>query len=125
MIYLTAADLLHIAHRVIGPDVVLRDGGLLHSAAARPQATVGGADAYVSLEHKAAALVHSILKNHALVDGNKRLALAALIATLGMNGRRLLMSNNEAYDFIIAIACGMKNDLDAIAQEIAVHTAHR
>lgn len=71
------------------------------------------------------ALVHSILKNHALIDGNKRLALAVLIATLGMNVRRLLMSNNEAYDFIIAIAGGKKDDLDEVAQEIAAHTAHR
>lgn len=113
---MATADLVHIAHRVIGPDVHLRDGCLPHSAAVRPQATIDGIDAYPSLEHKAAALVHSILRNHALVDGNKRLALAALIAMLGMNGRRLRMSNDDAHDFIVAIASGAENDLDAIAR---------
>ncbi len=61
----------------------VRDLGLLQSAAARPQASAFGEDAYPSLLEKSAALVHSIARNHALVDGNKRLTLAGLIALLG------------------------------------------
>ncbi|WP_183099346.1 type II toxin-antitoxin system death-on-curing family toxin [Nocardioides pelophilus] len=115
---LTLDDLLHIARRTLDA-VEIRDVGLLESAVARPATTVFGDDAYPSLHEKAAALVHSICKNHALVDGNKRLALAGLIATLGVNGRRLTMDNEEAYDFIIDIASGELDEVVAIAARIA------
>jgi death-on-curing protein len=48
------------------------------------------------VEEKAAAVLHSIARNRALVDGNKRLALAGTIAFFGMNGWRLTLSNDEA-----------------------------
>jgi death-on-curing protein len=54
----------------------MRDVGLLEAAAARPRATAFGADAYLGIHEKAAALLQSLARNHALVDGNKRLALA-------------------------------------------------
>lgn len=115
---LTLDDLLHVARRTLG-SVEVRDIGLLESAAARPATAVFGGDAYPTLEQKAAALVHSICKNHALVDGNKRLALASLLASLGINGRRLTMTNDEAYDFIIAIASGELDEVSAIAAAVA------
>ena len=88
MIYLDLEDLLHIARRIL-PSVELRDVGLLESAAARPQSSAFGEDAYPSLHSKAAALLHSIARNHALVDGNT-LALAANFAFYGdqRSGRR-------------------------------------
>jgi death on curing protein len=64
----------------------VRDAGLLASALARPQATAFGADAYPDLDAKAAALLHSLARNHGLVDGNKRPALAGVIAFYGVNG---------------------------------------
>ena len=73
MIFLDLEDLLHVAERATGGSVGVRDIGLLESAAARPRASAFGADAYATPHDKAAALVHSILRNHALVDGNKRL----------------------------------------------------
>ncbi len=76
-----------------------------------------GEDAYPTLEQKAAALTHSVARNHALVDGNKGLALAGLIAFLGLNGRRLTSTNDEAYDFIIAIATG-ELDVPEISERI-------
>jgi len=106
MIYLTLRDLMRVAERVIGADVKVRDFGLLESSLARPQATAFGREAYPSLDEKAAALVHSLARNHALVDGNKRLALGALIAFYGLNGRRLTRSNDAAYDLITAVASG-------------------
>jgi len=118
MIYLDLADLLHIADRTLG-QVDVRDIGLLESALARPRTTVFGEDAYPDLAHKAAALTHSVTKNHALVDGNKRLALAALIAFLGLNGLRLTFTNDEAYDLIIEIAAGDLGDVHEIAAVIA------
>jgi prophage maintenance system killer protein len=74
--------------------VTICDAGLLEAAAARPQAMAFGADAYPDLHAKAAALVHSLARNHALVDGYKRLALGALAAFYGINGRRLTLSHN-------------------------------
>jgi death-on-curing protein len=115
VIYLTLDDLLHVADRTLG-EFQVRDAGLLESAAARPQATAFGADAYPRLPEKAAALLHSLARNHPLVDGNKRLALAATIAFLGLNGRRLALTNDEAYDLVVAVAAGSLDDIAAIAR---------
>lgn len=124
MIYLDLEDLLHIAERTLGK-VEVRDLGLLEAALARPQASAFGADAYPSTVEKAAALIHSIARNHALVDGNKRLALAGGIAFLGINGLRLTMSNDEAYDLIISLATGQLDDVRDIAGVLRAKTAPR
>lgn len=118
MIYLTLAELIHVAERTLGEEVPIRDHGLLASAVARPQATAFGDDAYRSLEEKAAALLHSLARNHALVDGNKRLALAATIALLGVNGRRLSLTNDEAYELVMSIAAGESDEITYIASRI-------
>jgi death-on-curing protein len=115
VIYLTLPELLHVAERVLGPAFTVRDYGLLEAALARPQATAFGKDAYPDLDAKAAALLHSIARNRALIDGNKRLALAAVIAFYGLNGRRLTLTNDEAYDLVISVAAGQLDDADAIA----------
>ena len=117
MIYLDLDDVLHIGSRVL-PSVDMRDPGLLESALARPQATAFGAAAYPDLHTKAAALLHSIAGNHSLVDGNKRLALAATIAFLGVNGIRLTLTNDQAYDLVMAVASGQLDDIDTIATSL-------
>jgi len=103
VIFLDLDDLLHIAHRVLEGPAPVRDAGLLHAALARPRATAGGRDAYLTIHEKAAALLQSLTRNHALVDGNKRLALASTIAFYGMNGYRLNLSNDAAYDLVTAV----------------------
>jgi len=118
MIYLTLDELLGIAARVIDGQVALRDAGLLESAAARPQATVFGADAYPDLHSKTAALLISICKNRALVDENKRVALAAAIVMLGLNGWVLTLTNDEAYDLVIAISSGELDEVDEVADRL-------
>ena len=115
MIYLSLPELLHVAERTLGPGYAVRDYGLLEAALARPQATAFGKDAYPDLDAKAAALLHSIARNHALIDGNKRLALAAVIAFYGLNGRRLILTNDEAYDLVISVAAGELDNVDDIA----------
>jgi death-on-curing protein len=80
-----------------------------------PKATVFGKDAYPTLDTKAAALLHSLARNHALIDGNKRLALAALIAFYGLNGRHLTVTNNAAYDLVMSVASGQLDTADDIA----------
>jgi death-on-curing protein len=125
MIGLNTDDLLHIAERALGAPAELRDLGLLESAAARPFASAFGEDAYPDLETKAAALLHSIAKNHALVVGNKRLALAATTVFLGINGLRLTWTNDEAYDFVIAVAAGELREVADIAAGIRAGTEPR
>jgi death-on-curing protein len=121
VIYLDLDDLLHVAKRTLG-EVQLRDVGLLESAVARPQATAFGKDAYPTVHTKAAALLHSIAGNHALVDGNKRLALAAVIAFYGLNGIRLTLTNDEAYDLVDAVAGGDLDEVAPIAKRLAKKT---
>jgi len=119
VIYLTLPELLHIAVRALGGEPEVRDYGLLESALARPRATAFGSDAYPGLDAKAAALLHSLTRNHALIDGNKRLALAATIAFYGINGRRLTLTNDEAYELIMSVAEGKLDSVDDIAAVLA------
>ena len=114
---LTLEDLLHVAEVTLGSFEV-RDIGLLDAAVSRPRASVFGEDAYPSLDLKVAALIQSVARNHALIDGNKRLALASAIATVGLNGRRLSLSNDEAYDLIIEVATGTIVDVAKIAARL-------
>ena len=120
VIYLTRAEILRVAERAVGPGC----GGARSRTArvgrgpARPP-RCSAPDAYPTLDDKAAALLHSLARNHALVDGNKRLALAGVIAFYGMNGRRLTLTNDEAYDLIIAVASGTLDTVDGIAADPA------
>lgn len=118
MIYLTAEELLVVARRVVG-DLVVRDHGLVESAAARPGTQVGGTDAYPDLLTKAAALLHSLARNHALLDGNKRLALAGTIVFLGINGTRLVATNDDAYELIMDVAAGRVDDVESIRDRLS------
>ena len=116
MLWLEADDLVMIAGRVLG-EVLIRDAGILAAAAARPRATIGGEDAYPTMPLRAAALLEAIVSGHALVDGNKRLGLAATIAFLGMNGIRLDLSEGEAYDLVMDVARGFR-DVPQIARRL-------
>ena len=103
---LTTEDLVAIATRIGRGDPQIRDLGLLESAAARPGTSVFGDDAYPDLETKAAALLESLVRNHALIDGNKRLGWLALVLMLALNGVRLDVDDDEAYDLVIGVAEG-------------------
>ena len=118
--YLTVEDLLEIASGVIG-DVAVRDAGLLAAAVGRPQLTFYGDDAYPTFVEKAAALLHSLVRNHALVDGNKRLAWAATRVFCILNGRDLTYTVDDAERLMFAAATG---DLDVpqLAQWIRDHS---
>ena len=70
-------------------------------------------------------MLHSLASNHALIDGNKRLALAAIIAFYGVNGRRLALTNDEAYELIIDVAAGKLDSVDGIAAILAAATGPR
>ncbi len=113
--YLDLDDLLMIARASIGGDVVIRDYGLLESALARPCASVFGRDAYPDLHVKAAALMQSLARNHALVDGNERLAWTACRTFLAINAQWTTAPEDDRFAFVIAVATGAMADLDEIA----------
>jgi death-on-curing protein len=102
--YLTLEDVLGLVNALgAGP---VRDLGLLDSACHRPQAGFFGQEAYPTLSGKAAALMHSLACHHALVDGNKRLALLATVVFLRVNGHRLDLTDDEAFDLTMSVAAG-------------------
>ncbi|OBK28857.1 death-on-curing protein [Mycobacterium asiaticum] len=116
--YLDLDDLLDIARVVLGSDVIVRDYGLLESALARPRASVFGQDAYPDLHLKAAAMLHSLARNHALVDGNKRLAWTACRTFLAINAQWISATEDERFDFVIAVATAAIPELDDIAAQL-------
>ncbi len=125
MIFLDLEELLYLAEQTLGSSPVVRDHGLLQSALARPQASAFGKDAYPGIHDKAASLLHSLARNHALVDGNKRLSLAGVIAFYGMNGIRLTLTNEQAYRLVMSVATGEMDDVSAIASALERATARR
>jgi len=110
--FLVLDDLMALADR---GGFTVGDYGLLESALARPQATAFGQDAYLTIHEKAAALFQSLAVNHALLDGNKRLSLAAPELFYELNDHRVTATDNELFDLVIAVAT---RDLDTV-QKIA------
>jgi len=94
----------------------VRDFGLLDSAAHRPQATVFGDDAYPDLDTKAAVLLESLVRNYALVDGNKRLGWVAVVVFYGLSGFALRAPEDPAYDLVIGVAEGRLTPTRVAAQ---------
>ena len=117
MILLTFDDVLHIAERVLG-EVQVRDAGLLQSAVARPATTVFGQDAYPTVHDKAAALLQSMVNNHPLVDGNRRLGFVSMLTFYGANGLQLSLTNDAVYDLVIAVATDELAEISDIAPRL-------
>ncbi|MEZ5383861.1 MAG: type II toxin-antitoxin system death-on-curing family toxin [Microthrixaceae bacterium] len=113
--FLDLDDVIGLAVLLLGDPAPIRDLGLLGSAVARPQTTAFGDDAYPDLWTKAAALLQSIVTNHALVDGNKRLGWLSTAVFLEINGIEISrVSNDDVYDLVVGIAAG-RTTLEAIA----------
>ena len=114
-IFLSTEDLLALVEDLgVGP---VRDLGLLGSAAQRPTTSLWGHAAYPSLDLKAAALMDSVVNNHPLVDGNKRLGWLATLVFLDLNGIWIEAPDDDAYNLVIAVASG-EVTLDGIAQTL-------
>ncbi len=115
--FLDLDDVVELARRLLGNPPPIRDVGLLGSAVARPQTTVGGDDAYPTIWSKAAALLQSIVDNHALVDGNKRLGWLATAVFLEINDASVAAaSNDDVYDLVMAVAAGGSTTEEIAAQ---------
>ncbi len=115
ILYLSAQNVIDQLAGYLGHPPEIRDLGLLESAVARPQATGYGQDAYPTLHDKAAALMHSLASNHALVDGNKRAALLGATAMLNLNGWQLTAYMWDLFEEVMAIARGDLDDVPKIA----------
>ncbi len=116
--FLDLDDVIELARRLLGDPPPIRDAGLLGSAIARPQTTIGGEDAYPSLWLKAAALLHSLVTNHALIDGNKRLGWLATAVFLEINGASVAHAGNDGvYDLVLGIAV-TTSDVNHIAAQL-------
>ena len=96
-------DLLDVAAGVL-LEVAVRDVGHLAAAAERPRASAFGEDAYPFLVDR--ALMHSLARNHALVDGNKRLAWAGTRVFLLLNDRDVQFSVDDAESLVVSVAAG-------------------
>jgi death-on-curing protein len=106
---ISAAQALKFHARLInetGGSHGLRDEGLLKSALARPLASFDDKDFYPSPEEKGAAILESIVRNHPFIDGNKRTGYVLMRLVLLKFGKDIIASENEKYDFVIAIASG-------------------
>ena len=122
--YLTVEQALRIARAAVGGPIHVRDIGLLEAAVHRPRASVLGQDAYPDLFEKAAALLHSLARNHPLVDGNKRLAWLATYVFLAKNDVVLDPDDDdEAYDLVVAVAAGTIDDVGEIASVLAAFSS--
>jgi death-on-curing protein len=109
-IYLDLKSALYVI-KVLGFHV--KDLGLLDSALARPQTSLFGEDAYPTLELKAAALAHSLTKNHALIDGNKRTSWALMVSFLFQNNFKHNFTANEGFELVLGLATDAVSIQDA------------
>ena len=116
--FLDLDDVLGLARRLLGDPPPIRDVGLLGSAVARPQTSIGGDDAYPTIWLKAAALLQSIVDNHALVDGNKRLGWLATAVFLEINDASVAAAaNDDVYDLVMAVAARVST-IEGIAEKL-------
>lgn len=116
--YLSPEEILAIHAEIIdryGGLHGLRDLGLLESAAARPRAGFGEFEAYPSVFDKAAALLHSTIRNHAFVDGNKRTGIVSAVLFLERNGYKVTLSNEEFFELAVDVASAVV-DLEVVAR---------
>jgi death-on-curing protein len=116
--FLDLDDLIDLARIVLGDPPPVRDVGLLASAVARPQTSVGGEDAYPTVWLKAAALLESVVGNHALVDGNKRLGWIAVAVFLEVNEVRVATATNDDVYTLVMDVARSQIALDEIAERL-------
>lgn len=125
IIFLELDDLLAAGRAFLGHAPEVADFGLLESALARPAASVFGQDAYPLIHDKAAALLQSLVKNHALIDGNKRLGWVGTRLFYSYNGYSICASEDEKFDLVIAVATGQPSTVAKIAHRLSTIAALR
>jgi death on curing protein len=119
-VYLDLPSLLDLAELALGTPPAVRDMGLLAAAAARPGTVAFGVEAYEDLWTKAAALLQSLVLNHALIDGNKRLGWVAMRVFLDLNGvPPVRVDVDQAEGFVIAVITHELSTVEEVAKGLA------
>lgn len=121
--YLSLEDLLDAADAALGHPAQVRDYGLLESAVMRPATSVFGEDAYPGIHEKAAALLHSVVRNHPLIDGNKRLGWVATRLFYVLNELDLRAAEDDAFEFVMSVAAGQTVDVPEMARWLGARVA--
>ncbi|MFM6977672.1 MAG: type II toxin-antitoxin system death-on-curing family toxin [Micrococcales bacterium] len=119
--FLTLKDAVRVTKRL---GFYVKDAGLLEGALARPQTSLFGQEAYPEFELKVAAMMHSIIKNHPMIDGNKRTAWSLSVIFMFMNGLKHNFTEDEAYDLVLGVAMD-KYDIAEAAKIIRMHLVKR
>lgn len=117
MIKLTKEQILLLHTQLIettGGSDGIRDMGLLESALESPFQSYGGEELYPSIQAKAARLCYGLVKNHAMIDGNKRLGCHAMLVFLALNGYEMEYTQEELSDFILDVAADRKQYEDIL-----------
>ena len=117
MIILSKPQVLMLHEQLIkatGGSTGIRDEGMLDSALMNPFQSFGGEELYPSIQAKAAQLCFGLVKNHAMIDGNKRLGAHVMLVFLALNGYELSYSQEELIEIILALAAGEKNVEDIL-----------
>ncbi len=111
MIVLTKEQILKMHEQVLarfGGEKGIREEGLFDSAVMTPFQSYGGVELYPTVEEKAARLGYGLIKNHCLIDGNKRAGTHAMLVLLALNGIELKYTQKDLYETIIDVAAGTK-----------------
>ncbi|MEY3364177.1 MAG: hypothetical protein RLZZ538_1721 [Actinomycetota bacterium] len=122
--FLDIDDVVNLGRRLLGDPVPVRDMGLLNSAVLRPQTTFAGEYAYRDIYEMAGALLQSIVGNHALIDGNKRLGWLSTAVFLEINGVSVAqLTNDQVYDLVLWVAASSPSH-GAITQRLQLLLAN-
>ena len=116
--YVDLEDVIELAGLLLGDPPPIRDIGLLGSAVARPQTSIGGQDAYASIWSKAAALLQSVVNNHAWIDGNKRLGWLSTAVFLELNDASVTRAANDDVVDLVTTVASTRISLDEIADRL-------
>ena len=123
MIRLSKEQVILLHQRLIettGGSSGIRDEGMLESALANPFQSFGDVELYPSIQAKAAQLCFGIVKNHPMIDGNKRLGTHVMLVFMALNGYELLYTQQELSSTILDLAAG-KIGFETILQWIISH----
>lgn len=122
MIILSKEQILILHSQLIeatGGSDGIRDEGMLESAISNPFQTFGGKELYPSIQAKAAQLCYGLVKNHPMIDGNKRIGAHAMLVFLALNGYELQYTQTELSDTILSVAAGKLDATDILKWIIA------
>ena len=123
MIILTKKQVLQMHSQLIeqfGGEAGIRDEALLDSALQSPFQTFDGEDLFPSVQAKAARLGYGLIKNHCMIDGNKRIGAHSMLVLLALNGIELKYTQKELYEMILEVASGEK-EYDDLLEWVLEH----